>query len=91
MTLNKAFMRVFYEIALHPDHRHNFKLIAQIHDSILFQFREGHGYLADAVKRCMEIPVTIKGYDGRTRTFTVPAATKAGSDGCGSLYWDETE
>ncbi len=91
MTLNKAFMRVFYEIALHPDHRDNFKLLAQIHDSILFQFREGHGYLADAVRRCMEIPVTIKGYDGNTRTFTVPAAIKAGADGLGSLNWGATE
>lgn len=91
MTLNKAFMRVFYEIALHPDHRHNFRLHAQIHDSILFSFREGHEYLAGAVKRCMEIPVTVKGYDGRTRTFTVPAGIKAGKDGKGSHRWSEIE
>lgn len=91
MTLNKAFMKVFYEIALHPEHGKNFKLLAQIHDSILFQFREGHGYLAEVVKKCMEIPVTVKGYDGTTRTFTVPAAIKAGKDGQGSLNWGATE
>jgi hypothetical protein len=39
----------------------------------------------------MEIPVTIVGYDSITRTFTVPAAIKAGKDGKGSKYWSETE
>jgi DNA polymerase I-like protein with 3'-5' exonuclease and polymerase domains len=91
MTLNKAFMVVFYELALHPTHSANFKLCAQIHDSILFQFREGHEYLAEEVRKRMEIPVTIVGYDSITRTFTVPAAIKAGKDGKGSKYWSETE
>lgn len=91
MTLNRAYMKVFYEIALHPEHGKNFKLLAQIHDSILFQFRVGHKYLAEAVKRCMEISVTVEGYDGTERTFTVPAALKAGKDGQGSNNWGETE
>lgn len=91
MTLNRAYMKVFYEIALSPEHGKNFKLLAQIHDSILFQFRRGHEYLCEAVKKCMEIPVSVKGYDGRDRTFTVPAAVKAGSDGTGANNWGETE
>lgn len=79
MTLNKAFIQVFYELAIHPTHSKNFKLHAQIHDSILFSVRKGHEYLADRVKELMEIPVTVKGYDGKVRTFTVPAAlTKCG-------------
>jgi DNA polymerase I-like protein with 3'-5' exonuclease and polymerase domains len=89
MTLNKAFMRVFYEIALVE--RNNFRLLAQIHDSILFQCREGYEHLAEKVKACMEIPVTVKGYDGNTRTFTVPAAVKAGKSGKGAYRWSETE
>ncbi len=89
MTLNKAFMKVFYEIAL--KYPNDFKLLAQIHDSILFQFRIGHEYLMKMVQDCMEIPVTIRGYDGKTRCFTVPAATKAGADGFGSQYWSDTE
>lgn len=89
MTLNKSFMKVFYEIAL-PHHR-DFKLLAQIHDSILFQFREGHEELAEKVKSCMEIPVRVRGYDGKEREFTVPAALKAGSDGTGSRDWGSTE
>lgn len=91
MTLNKAYMRVFYEIAIHPDHWMNFRLNAQIHDSILHQFRIGHSYLADKVKECMEIPVTVKGADGKVRTFTVPADLKCGKDGLGADYWSETE
>lgn len=91
MTLNQAFMRVFYEIAMHPQFKMHFKLIAQIHDSILFQFREGHEYLVQMVKERMEIPVTIKGADGIVRTFTVPAAAKAGPDGKGAWRWSETE
>jgi len=87
MTLNKAYMLVFYTIALNPRYSNNFKLCAQIHDSILFQFREGHEYLCDLVKDCMEIPVKIKSYDGKERTFTVPAAIKAGKDGKGALSW----
>lgn len=91
MTLNKAFMRVFYDIAIHPKYRDHFRLHAQIHDSILFSFRIGHEYLIDMVKERMEIPVTVLGYDGKSRTFTVPAAAKAGKDGKGALRWSETE
>lgn len=39
----------------------------------------------------MEIPVTVTGYDSITRTFTVPAAIKAGKDGKGADRWSETE
>lgn len=87
MTLNRAYMKVFYEIAMHHDHSRNFKLFAQIHDSILFQTRNGHEQLASIVSRYMHIPVTIQGYDGITRTFTVPASTKSDSNGTGISRW----
>jgi len=90
-TLNKAFMKVFFNIAIHPDHADNFKLIAQIHDSILFQYRIGHEYLCDMVKDMMEIPVRIQAYDGVIREFTVPAGVKAGKNGKPAIYWSETE
>lgn len=89
MTLNRAYMKVFYEIAL--QHHSDFKLLAQIHDSILFQFRIGKEELIEKVKTCMEIPVSVRGYDGKTRKFTVPAASKAGSEGRGAANWGETE
>lgn len=91
MTLNRAYMKVFYEIALHPDYSRNFKLLAQIHDSILFEFRKGFSDIAKLVKSAMEIPVTIKGYDNVTRTFSVPAAIKAGADGNGADRWSTIE
>lgn len=91
MTLNKAYLRVFYDIAIAEKYRNNFKLCAQIHDSILHQFREGYENLSELVRRRMEIPVTVRGYDNVIRTFTVPAAIKAGKDGRGAKYWNETE
>jgi DNA polymerase I-like protein with 3'-5' exonuclease and polymerase domains len=89
MTLNKAYMKVFYEIALR--YPADFKLLAQIHDSILFQFRIGKEELAEKVKECMEIPVSVVGYDGKEREFTVPAALKAGTGGDGADNWGDTE
>ena len=90
-TLNKAWWRIFMDIAIQPKHCDHFKLCAQIHDSILFQYRDGHEYLCHMVRERMEIPVTIKGYDGVIRTFTVPASIKAGTNGKKAKYWSETE
>ena len=84
MTLNKAYMDVFYNVAL--KYPRDFKLCAQIHDSILFQYRTGHEHLAEEVKKRMEIPVRIVGCDGITREFVVPAANKIGKE-----YWSELE
>lgn len=87
MTLNAAFMQVFYDLAFKPE----YKLLCQIHDSILFQVKIGHEYLIEETKKRMEIPVEIVAYDGVTRTFTVPAAAKAGKDGNGATRWSLTE
>lgn len=88
-TLNEAFMKVFYDIAL--VHCIDFRLHAQIHDSIPFSYREGKEHLAERVKECMEIPVTVRDVHGITRTFTVPAALKMGKKDKPSKYWSETE
>lgn len=92
-TLNKAYINVFKEIAMNPKYTDNFKLLPQIHDSILFQYRKGHAYLCDMVKECMEIPLTVKAYDGKIRTFVVPAGVKNGShlEQGYARYWSETE
>jgi DNA polymerase I-like protein with 3'-5' exonuclease and polymerase domains len=88
-TLNEAYLRVFYDCALgNPE----FRLHAQIHDSILYSFRAGtHEKYNRAVKERMEIPVTIRSCDGKIRTFTVPADVKAGKDGEGVVFWSMTE
>ena len=84
MTLNKAFIKVFTDVAL-PNPK-DFKLLAQIHDSILFQYRIGREDLAYKVKELMEIPILIKDIKGVQREFTVPAALKMGKK-----YWSELE
>jgi len=86
-TLNEAFLRVFYEIAL-PNPT-TFRLHAQIHDSILFSYSDST--LPEKVKRCMEIPVTVRDVSGTYRTFTVPAALKIGIKDKLAKYWSETE
>lgn len=88
-TLNEAFLEMFYKIALpNPD---TFRLHAQIHDSILFSYKNGYQSHAEAVRKCMEIPVTVRDVSGTYRTFTVPAALKLGSPGNPATYWSETE
>ena len=90
-TLNRSYLDVFHNIAMNPKHYKNFKLIAQIHDSILFAYRLGHAYLSDMVVEAMQIPVTVKAYDGVIRTFTVPASAKMGKPDKPAIYWSETE
>lgn len=74
MVLNKAYMKVFYEIAL-PNPR-DFKLGPQIHDSILFQYREGRVDLVYKVKELMEITVPVVDTFGIQRDLLVPVAAK---------------
>ncbi len=94
-TLNEAYMRVFYEVAL-PNPT-TFRLHAQIHDSILFSYAAGKTDLPEKVRQIMEIPVTVRDVSGKYRTFTVPAALKLGKidKQTGQLkrarYWSETE
>jgi DNA polymerase I-like protein with 3'-5' exonuclease and polymerase domains len=72
MILNKAFLAVFRELGFNP----NFKLLAQIHDSILFQYRIGHEYLIDRVKELMTFPVPVTDCAGITRDLIVPVDVK---------------
>jgi len=87
-TLDEAFEEVFWKVALGNK---DFRLYAQIHDSILHGFREGREDLSYRVKELMEIPITLTDISGVTRTFTVPAAIKAGKSGKGAKSWAETE
>jgi len=76
MTLNKAFLAVFYRVWL--PHQQDFKLYGQIHDSILFGYRRGHEYLAQMVKDCMEFDVTVVDIKGISRVLRVPVDLKLG-------------
>lgn len=77
-ALNIAWRKVFYNVYLrNPE---DFKLNAQIHDSILFQYRVGYEHLAWEVKECMEFDVPVKDTFGKLRTLRVPVALKGDSN-----------
>lgn len=72
MILDKAFLRVFLDLGFSPD----FKLGAQIHDSILFQVRKGRDDLAERVKELMTFPVMVTDCEGVEREMIVPVDIK---------------
>lgn len=72
MILDRAFLNVFNSLAFLPD----FKLITQIHDSILFQVRIGREDLAQEVKRLMTFPVDIRDCSGKLRVMIIPVELK---------------
>jgi DNA polymerase I-like protein with 3'-5' exonuclease and polymerase domains len=74
--LNEAYLAVFYEVWL--PNQNDFKLCAQIHDSILFQYRKGHDHLAYQVKAIMERPHQITDIAGTTRTMVIPVDLNLG-------------
>jgi len=78
MTLNTAWWNVFTTVAL--EEVADFKLCAQIHDSILFQYRQGREDLISRVHDCMVFPTEVIDCSGISRTLRVPVAMKAGSD-----------
>lgn len=78
MSLNKAYLKVFYNIWL--SNQENFKLGPQIHDSILFQYRKGHEYLAWMVKGEMHVPIEVTDTFGIKRVLEVPVDLKGGAD-----------
>ncbi|CAN5950069.1 unnamed protein product [Sphagnum jensenii] len=75
MLLNEAFVKIFNEIWLL--NQKDFKLCTQIHDSVLFQYREGREDLAWKVVEKMKNETTITDTFGIKRTMTVPVDLKA--------------
>ena len=74
--LNKAYINVFNNVWRR--NKRDFKLCAQIHDSILFQYREGFQHLALEVKKNMEIPTQVKDVYGVSRRMLIPVSVKHG-------------
>lgn len=72
MILDKAFLKIFINLAFNP----NFKLIMKIHDSILFQVRTGHEELATKVQELMTFPVPVTDCKGVERSLSVPVDIK---------------
>ena len=74
MALNKAYLKVFVNVYL-PNPK-DFKMYAQIHDSILFGYRKGREDLAWQVIDNMRVPINVIDTFGITRELIVPAALK---------------
>jgi DNA polymerase I-like protein with 3'-5' exonuclease and polymerase domains len=74
--INEAFMEIFWKVQV-PNYK-NFRIKAQIHDSILFQVRKGHEYLLKQVKECCNRPTTVKDCAGVERVMTIPTDLKGG-------------
>lgn len=88
MILDKAIIRIFDEIQMNPEYSDNFLLLAQIHDSAFFQYKQGHEYLKDKVRECMHIPVQVTDIKGVTRELVVPVDIKDGGSK-GARFWAE--
>jgi DNA polymerase I-like protein with 3'-5' exonuclease and polymerase domains len=74
--INIAFMRVWQQFVLTG----RIRIKAQIHDSLLFQYRIGDEKVVEEVAAVMRIPVEIIGSDGKKRLLVIPSDTKAGLD-----------
>lgn len=77
--LNKAFRRIFWEIQLVEPQ--NFRMLAQIHDSVFFEVRKSHASrLISLAESCFNNPVTVNG-----RTLRIPTETKIHGQ-----FWSES-
>jgi DNA polymerase-1 len=66
--INQALLTIWKELALTG----RIRLKAQIHDSILFQYRPNDSEVVGIVSRLMEVPVQITGSDNKVRTMLIP-------------------
>jgi DNA polymerase I-like protein with 3'-5' exonuclease and polymerase domains len=82
--INKAFYRIWLELQVRK-YRGLFRLKAQIHDEILFQYRpEIEADLIPEVKQMMTIPTKITDVGGKTRTMIIHPQMSWGKQ-----YWSQ--
>lgn len=82
--LNEGFKDVYWRIQ-HPDRSRNFRLKAQIHDSIFGQVRIGHRHLVLQARNIIVRPINVTDSQGITRVMQIPASIKFGKN------WGQTE
>lgn len=80
--INRGFVRIFREIQI-PNWK-DFRLKAQIHDSILFQYRIGRIDLALKVQELLEQTIPVKDVKGKIRDMRIPVDLKAEA-----VYWNQ--
>lgn len=74
--INIAFMRVWRDLAIPSNGA--LRLKAQVHDSILFQYKADRPELVQQVADMMRVPVQVRGSDNKVRTLVIPSDTKSG-------------
>lgn len=84
MVLNKAYVRVINEVWM--ENQNDFKLLAQVHDSILFMYRIGRSDLPHKVAACMDIHTNVIDIFGHSHDLNVPVDLKGGG-----TRWSELE
>lgn len=72
--LNEGLKKGYWQIRV-PHHK-NFRIKAQIHDSILGQVRAGHEHLVMEFRKILQQKVTVKDKDGTIRIMEIPVACK---------------
>lgn len=80
--INRGFVKTFNEIQI--PHWKDFRLKAQIHDSIFFQYRIGRLDLALKARELIEQTIPVKDVKGTTRDMRIPVDLKAEA-----TYWSE--
>lgn len=82
MIVNAEFMNVWRWAVQNPD---IIRLKAQIHDSILFQYKEGREDVVAVVNGMMQSKCNVVGSDGITRELAIPTDVKLGMTHWGKL------
>ena len=76
--INRCFHRIWRDVQMPPenvrvsDGRLKFRLKAQIHDEILFQYHKEHPEYAERVRELMVHPIQVTDCKGKTRTMLIP-------------------
>jgi DNA polymerase I-like protein with 3'-5' exonuclease and polymerase domains len=72
--INEAFVEIFHK--LHLRCNGDFRLKGQVHDSLLFAYKDTREDLAQEVRAIMTKPKLIKDCKGKSRWMTIPVALK---------------
>jgi len=86
--INEGFKRIFWDIQI-PNSK-DFRLKAQIHDSIFCQIRIGKEELIEKAQKICVYPVQVMDCKGITRTMIIPVAAKVGTNWKDMKKWTST-
>ena len=84
-VVNKEWYAIWRE-TVYGKLRLRVRVKAQIHDSILFQYRVGDTEAPEEVRALMQTAVQVTGADKVTRTLRIPTDMK-----CGAVQWSNLE